>query len=645
MLRLSALVTALSLADLALSQTAQDGNSNGNSAVTAETVAPAVQAVASDAAPSGIEYFDFESSQLTADVIANLTTYNLTGTAAFNFGDDEAAVEKRAARSCKVFPGDRAWPSDLTWFLLDLLLGGALLDGVPAAAPCYKDWPQYDAAKCNEITAAWTTPQYQMSEPTGLDYPIFEGVSCVPPSIARTGANCTQGGNPSYVVKVTNVAQIQLAVNFARNLNVRLIVENKGHDFNAKSSGGGALSIWTHGLQTFKIGSGIQALKLYEAADELGLHVVGGIARTVGIGGGYSAGGGHSPLMSKYGVAADQVLSMEVVLPNGKFVSVDEKKHPDLFFALRGGGGSTWGIVTSLVIQAYPKTPVTTLTYSFATSNNVSTETFWSAVDVVFAQFPAYADAGMYSYWSIMCAPATTCSFSMAPQWGNDMDTAKLTAVSAPLFSNLSALHIPVADTKYAEFDGVLNTVINTWPAESEVVGAWNFHTASRLFPRSNWENGRKLAAQTKALRQSVEAAGMMLGYNFKTAVNPSVNQTNAVNPAFRETLMHAMLGTAWGQEATPAEIAAANKNLVEMLQPWRESSPGAGAYLNEADINEPDWQQAFYGSNYNYLYQLKQKYDPWGLFYATTAVGSEDWYIKDQLDYYPTQNGRLCPK
>ncbi|KAK1450028.1 hypothetical protein CMEL01_07364 [Colletotrichum melonis] len=665
MLRPSALVIAISLADLALSQTAQEGDASDNSvAITAETIAPAVQAVASDAAPSGIEYFDFESSQLTADVIANLTTYNLTGTAAFDFGDGEAAVEKRTARSCKVFPGDRAWPSDLTWFLLDLLMGGALLDGVPAAAPCYTDWPQYDAAKCNEITAAWTTPQYQMSEPTGLDYPIFEGVSCVPPSIARTGANCTQGGNPSYVVKVTNVAQIQLAVNFARNLNVRLIVKNKGHDFNAKSSGGGALSIWTHALQSiqylgtdyhhrisgyigpaFKIGSGIQALKLYEAADELGLHIVGGIARTVGIGGGYTAGGGHSPLMSKYGVAADQVLSMEVVLPNGRFVSVDEKNYPDLFFALRGGGGSTWGIVTSLVIRAYPKTSVTTLTYSFATSNNVSTETFWSGVDAVFAQFPVYADAGMYSYWSIMCAPTTTCSFSMAPQWGNDMDTAKLTAVSAPLFSNLSALHIPVANSKYTEFDGVLNTVINTWPAESEVVGAWNFHTASRLFPRSNWENESKLAAQTKALRQSVEVAGMMLGYNFKTAVNPSVNQTNAVNPAFRETLMHAMLGTVWSQEATPAEIVAANKNLVEMLQPWREASPGAGAYLNEADINEPNWQQAFYGSNYDYLYQLKQKYDPWGLLYATTAVGSEDWYITDQLEYYPTQNGRLCPK
>ncbi|KXH67048.1 hypothetical protein CSAL01_06493 [Colletotrichum salicis] len=611
MLRPLALLTALLLADLVVRQTTQGVAANGNSSVTTETIAPAVEAVASDAASSGIEYFDFESSQLTADVVANLTMYNLTGTTAFNFGDDEDAVKKRVTRSCKAFPGDQAWPSNLTWLLLDLLLGGALVDGVPTAAPCYKDWPQYDAVKCDEITASWTTPQYQMSEPTGLDYPMFEGVSCVPPSIARTGANCAQRGNPSYVVKVTNVAQIQLAVNFARNLNIRLIVKNKGHDFNGKSSGAGALSIWTHALQSiqylgaeyhhrisgytgpaFKIGSGTQALKLYEAADELGLHVVGGIAR--------------------YGVAADQVLSMEVVLPNGRFVSVDQKNYPDLFFALRGGGGSTWGIVTSLVIRAYPKTPVTTLTYSFATGNNVSTETFWSGVDAVFAQFPAYVDAGMYSYWSIMCAPATTGSFSIAPQWGNDMDTAELTAVSAPLFSNLSALHIPVTDTKYTEFDGVLNTVINTW---------------------------------LQTLRKSVETAGMMLGYHFKTAVNPSVSQTNAVNPAFRKTLMHAMLGAMWGQEATPEEIAAANKNLVEMLQPWREASPGAGAYLNEADINEPNWQQAFYGSNYDCLYQLKQKYDPWGLFYATTAVGSEDWHITDQLEHYPTQNGRLCPK
>lgn len=499
----------------------------------------------------------------------------------------------------------------------------------------------------------------------GLCYFIFEGVSCVPPSVGRTNATCTLGGMPSYVVKATNVAQVQLAVNFARNLNIRLIVKNKGHDFNAKSTGAGALSIWTHNFQdirylgakythrasgyqgpAFQIGAGVAALDLYQAADDLDLHVVGGAARTVGIGGGYTLGGGHSPLSSLYGMAADQVLSMQVVLPNGFFVTVDEKHYPDLFFALRGGGGSTWGIVTSLVIRAYPRTPVTTLAYTFASSETVPIETFWSGIDAVFAKFPGWADAGLYSYWSILCATTSSCSFSMAPSWGNDMDTAALEATAAtPLFGELAALGINVTDVAYAEYRGVVAALEGTWAPSTEQVGVWSFKTGSRLFPRSNWGDPTKLAAQTAALRQSVEKAGMMLGYNIKAAANPTVNQTNAVNPAWRATLMHALLGVSWTQESSAQEIADANRQLVEWMQPWREASPGAGAYVNEADINEPDWQQAFYGANYDYLYGLKQRYDPWGVLYAPTAVGSEDWYVTGQIDYYPTQNGRLCPR
>ncbi|KAI5864003.1 FAD-binding domain-containing protein [Durotheca rogersii] len=654
-----AFLAALSLANLALGQTIEDG-----AVATEQNVAPAVETVDIDAASSGIGYFPYESSQLTGDVIANLTNYNLSDIELFDFGgaEEEAPAQKRAARVCKTYPGDRNWPSPPAWTLLRILLGGSLIEGVPAAAPCYSNWPQYNQAKCAEITSKWQTPQFQLAEPLGIQYYVFEGVSCLPPSLTRTGAKCTLGGLPSYVVRATNVAQIQLAVNFARNSNLRLIVKNKGHDFKAKSTGAGALSIWTNGLQgiqylgatythkascyrgpAFKIGAGVQASALYSAADRLGLHIVGGNTRTVGIGGGYIAGGGHSPLQSLYGMAADQVLSMEVVLPNGRFVSVDAKHYPDLFFALRGGGGSTWGIVTSLVIRAYPKTQVTTLTYSFAASAEVPKETFWKGVDAVFAKFPQYADKGMYSYWSINCI--FDCSFSMAPQWGNDLNVNALKTLSAPLFSELSALGINVTDATYKNYDGVLKGIEGTWPAESEQGGVWNFNTGSRLFPRSNWEDPAKLAAQTAALRQGVEKAGLMLGYNFKAAVNPSINQTNAVNPAWRDTLLHALLGATWSQEATPQEIATANKNLVETMQPWREASPNSGAYLNEADINEPNWQQAFYGSHYAYLYQLKQKYDPWGLLWAPTAVGSEDWYVTGQIDYYPTQNGKLCPK
>jgi FAD/FMN-containing dehydrogenase len=63
------------------------------------------------------------------------------------------------------------------------------------------------------------------------------------------------------------------------------------------------------------------------------------VFQTVGVGGGYVLGGGHSPLGSVHGLAADQVLAMEVVLANGVFTTVTAKSNPDLFWALRGGGG------------------------------------------------------------------------------------------------------------------------------------------------------------------------------------------------------------------------------------------------------------------------------------------------------------------
>lgn len=101
---------------------------------------------------------------------------------------------------------------------------------------------------------------------------------------------------PSYIVNVTNVAQIQLAVNFARNSNLRLSIKNQGHDFNAKNVGAGSLSVWTKHLNdieylgpefslgsfsgpALKIGAGVQMLQVYEYADSIGLDVVGGIAR------------------------------------------------------------------------------------------------------------------------------------------------------------------------------------------------------------------------------------------------------------------------------------------------------------------------------------------------------------------------------
>lgn len=118
---------------------------------------------------------------------------------------------------------------------------------------------------------------------------------------------CTLGGYASYSINVSNVAQIQLGVNLARNLNLRLVVKNTGHDYIGKSSGAGALNIWTHNLKSikfienfesneytgpaFKAGAGVQGFEILEAARDNDVTVLAGICETVGWAGGYIAGG------------------------------------------------------------------------------------------------------------------------------------------------------------------------------------------------------------------------------------------------------------------------------------------------------------------------------------------------------------------
>ena len=59
----------------------------------------------------------------------------------------------------------------------------------------------------------------------------------------------------------------------------------------------------------------------------------------------------------------------------------------------------------------------------------------------------------------------------------------------------------------------------------------------------------------------------------------------------------------------------------------------------------EPDFHQAFFGINYDRLFRIKKEVDPWGVFWAPTAVGSEDWYVTRQEDWLTLQTGRLCRK
>ncbi|KAK0732149.1 hypothetical protein B0H67DRAFT_94421 [Lasiosphaeris hirsuta] len=626
------------------------------------SVAPAASAIANTtSAPAAL--------QLTDAVIANLTDLQLSNISLFAFqpeSSEKPAATRRAASSaappvCKVFPGDAAYPSRLVWAVLDLLTGGALIETVPIGAACYPQSGAYNNTKCAAILAHWTESDTHAADPTSVMSPLFQGETCMPAAGAARGARCTLGGFPSYAVKISNVAQVQLAVNFARNSGVRLVVKNTGHDFLGKSCGAGALSIWTHHLKTIeyvarartpaysgpalRLGAGVEVHELYRAADKYNVTAVGGECRGVGVAGGYTAGGGHSPLSSRLGMGADQVLSVDVVLPSGRFVTADETTHPDLFWALRGGGGATFGVVTAMTVKVHPRMAFAGANFTVASGpdTNVSEALFWNATYAYWRKMPEYAARGSYGYSTVFPRgpPGAGYTWSMLPWLVPGMALAEFQAMVAPLLAEWNAMGLAVTPLWFEH-----DSFYDTWSKGNfplEGVANSNLRTGSRLFPASVWEDSARLAALLGAMKSIVVEGSALIQYNINGKA-PAGTPASATNTHWRDAVWYTIIGAAWSAGVSEAEVKTVNVRITDdwmgRLRPF-----GPGGYGNEGDVMEPDFGGAFFGTNYDRLLEIKRSVDPDDVFWAPTAVGSDRWQVSGQRDWLTLQTGKLCKR
>jgi hypothetical protein len=149
-------------------------------------------------------------------------------------------------------------------------------------------------------------------------------------------------------------------------------------------------------------------------------------------------------------------------------------------------------------------------------------------------------------------------------------------------------------------------------------------------------------------MRTYVDAGRTLRGYHQAPGRRAGSGADNAVNPAFREMLSMLILSARLpSPNPTTAEVRTASQEMRDDIIPlFRAVAPeieGGGQYLNEANVDEPGWQAAFYGSGYSRLLDIKAKWDRGHVFYATTAVGSETWEVRDGEQGVQTQNGRLC--
>lgn len=245
-----------------------------------------------------------------------------------------------------------------------------------------------------------------MSDPSSVMAPFFANQSCDP--FTAQGAACTYGNYARYAVNVSSAADVAAALVFARAHDVRLVVRNTGHDYLGRSTGAGALAVWTHHLKdvdfvpwsdanftgtAMKVGAGVQGFDALTATRDQGLVSVGGECPTVGVAGGYTQGGGHSALSTSFGLSADNVLEWEAVTADGEVVTASRTNNTDLYWALSGGGAGNYAVVTSMTVKTFPGATVGggTLTYYAA---GVSNDTFYKAISKFHKALPAMVDAG-----------------------------------------------------------------------------------------------------------------------------------------------------------------------------------------------------------------------------------------------------------
>lgn len=357
--------------------------------------------------------------------------------------------------------------------------------------------------------------------------------------------------------------------------------------------------------------------------------------QTVGVFGGYIQGGGHSPLSSIYGMAADHVLGFEVITPIGEFVTANSTSNPDLFWALRGGGGGTFGVVSSVTIKVYKDMPVATASWTLE-SSKLGKDKFWAAIRAYFDRAIDNVDAGTYSYW-LTVPSGQNFTFIMQPLFAPNKTAAQLNTLLGPYLSKLTALNIPFSP-KITEYKSFFPAWQSQFPLEAmeDVTSV----VSSRLFPRSNFasETGRNLTFNV--LRATAEAGATLIAFNM---ANRGSAPDNAVNPAWRNSIYHIIAGLSVNHKAPAADIMATRTAFTNgTMQKWRDLTPSSGSYLNEADRLEPDWQRNFWGDNYARLLTIKQEMDTRDVFWAHHAVGSEKWKV-ESFDGLPNENGKLC--
>lgn len=310
-------------------------------------------------------------------------------------------------------------------------------------------------------------------------------------------------------------------------------------------------------------------------------------------------------------------------------------QNKDLFWALRGGGGGTFGVVTSVTLRTFPDPPAFFSLVNI-TSGPDKIEQYWKFVENFHAALPGFSDAGGSGYYSVLPATPTAngslSQFSAQIFFANVTDAAVVHRVLDPIISEGKALDSSAQVVLEAapDFSGTISQVLASTNAQGSDGGGGIVIIGSRMISREFLQKPGGAAVLIKALRD-IQAIKSTTGYTGHVVAGGTVAANkhidSALNPAWRRAQTHIVFARDWNSTTSFKEQLAIREKLNKVELPiLQRLEPDMGAYQNEADPYEVNFQHSFFGSNYARLYRIKQQVDPKNLFIVRSGVGSENW-------------------
>jgi FAD/FMN-containing dehydrogenase len=409
---------------------------------------------------------------------------------------------------------------------------------------------------------------------------------------------------PAAIVRCANADDVRAVVEHARDSGLDLAVRGGGHSVPGFGTADGGvvadLSAMNRVLvdperQLARVGGGATWAMVNDASGAHGLATTGGIVSTTGVGG-LTLGGGIGYLARAYGLSCDNLLSAEVVLADGRIVTASKTEHPDLFWALRGGGGN-FGVVTDFEFRLHPVGEVYAGLMMFECADAADVLRFF---DGFIADAPR--EYGGFPGWHL-AAPLPFIPenrvgepfFTVFSCWTGDH------SAGAEVFQRFRDVAKPVAELVTPMPYPMLNTLFDDLVPRG-LQHYWKAVYVNRLSHgaiAAHLEHGPRLPVLNSAVHIY--------------PINGACHDIAADATAFshRDASYACVIAGMWPDPADNEANTRWVRDFYSALAPHSD----AGGYINFASADDQQRVRDNFGSGYDRLAQIKRAYDPANLF------------------------------